>query len=198
MSSPPNPNDLSVLCTAPAARKSEVSIPFARSKIGFARSKIGARQLLIFRPPSPDIQLKKPVYLRRPPAPEVIHEPDSLARELRRAAPFSVFGRFVAIGAFVAVVALLFGLMLLPASRQSDARTTPVVTGSISALPQPSQQENGSKPALAEFQGPSRPRLLASLLSRAAQQQLLQQFLQWRKKANPTETFGMTPKARET
>jgi pectin methylesterase-like acyl-CoA thioesterase len=114
-----------------------------------------------------------------------------LVRELRRGALFGVVGRFAAIAAVLTVVALLFGLLLLPASRESDARTTSEVTGAItSARPQSSQQENGSKPALAAFQGfVAAP---ASQPSPPEQPQLLQQFLQWREKTNSAETSQRT------
>src|ERR1700688_4951548 len=76
-----------------------------------------------------------------------------------------------------------------PAPRQSVAASTPSdITGSTSTAPaQPSQGDVESKPALAEFKA-----LLASPPSQPAtheqSQQLLQNFLQWRKKANTTET----------
>jgi hypothetical protein len=178
-SDPTNPNDLAYY--APRERAKSVSLSQeARSQP--VRSPIS-------QPPSPDIRLKTPVYLRHPPAPEVIPQSAGLERELRRAALFGVAGRFVAVVGFVAVVALVFVLMS-PALRQSDASTTSSeITGSIrTAQPQSSQEENGSKPALAEFQG-----VLASApASKPATEdqppQLLQRFLQWRQKANSTET----------
>jgi hypothetical protein len=125
--------------------------------------------------------------LRKPPAFEVIQKNPGLERELRRAALFGVAGRFVAVAALLTVVALFF-VLVSPALRQSGASSTSSeITGSIT-LPQSTQEENGSKPALAEFQG-----VLASApASQPATQeqppQLLQQFLQWRQKANSTET----------
>jgi hypothetical protein len=123
----------------------------------------------------------------------------------RRAALFSVAARVAAIAGVVAVVALLFVIMK-PASRQSVAGSTPSdITGSTTTAPlqssqgdveskpaladppQSSQGDVGSKPALAQFKA-----LLASPPSQPAtheqSQQLLQRFLQWRKKANTTET----------
>jgi hypothetical protein len=85
-------------------------------------------------------------------------------------------------------VALLF-VIIKPTSRQSVAGSTPSdITGSTStAPPQSSQGDVELKPALAEFNA-----LLASPPSQPAtheqSQQLLQRFLQWRKKANTTET----------
>ena len=139
-------------------------------------------------PPSPDIRLATPVYLRQPPAHEAVYKPAVEKREVRRAALFGVAGRFVALAAFVTIVALLFVLMS-PTLRSTGANSTSSeITGSIStALPQSSQEENGAKPALAEFQG-----ILASApASKPAipeqPPQLLQKFLQWRQKASSTE-----------
>jgi hypothetical protein len=89
----------------------------------------------------------------------------------------------------VMVVVLLF-FIVKPAPRQLDAGSThSEITGSTrTALPQSGQGAVGSKPALAEFQAflssvpPSQP------ATHEQSQQLLQQFLQWRKKANTTET----------
>jgi hypothetical protein len=185
----PNPNDLSYYAP-PGLRERAKSISLsqeARSGLQEVRSEPASSSFS--HPPSPDVQLNKPLYLRGPLAPEIIHEPDGLVRELRRGALFGVVGRLAAIAAVLTAVALLVGLLLLPASRPSDAGTTSEVTGAItSALPQSSQQENGSKPALAAFQG-----VLAAPASQPSapkqpQQQLLQQFLQWREKTNSAET----------
>ena len=106
----------------------------------------------------------------------------------RRASLLSVAARVAAVAGVVAVVVLLFVIMK-PASRQSVASSTPSdMTGSTStAPPQSSQADVEWKPALAEFKA-----LLASPPSQPAtheqSQQLLQNFLQWRKKASTTET----------
>jgi hypothetical protein len=143
-------------------------------------------------PASFDIQLKNEVSnaLWNPLDPEVIHQPPGLAREVdRRASLFSVAACLAAAVAVVMVGVLLFVIMK-PASRQSVAASTSSdITGSISPpLPQSGQRDVGSKPALAEFQA-----LLASVppsqpSSHEQSQELLQQFLQWRKKASATET----------
>jgi len=121
--------------------------------------------------------------------PKAINEPARPTRDLdRRAALSSVAARVAAIAVVVAVVALLFVIMK-PASRQSVASSTPSdITGSTStAPPQSNQGDVGSKTALAECK-----ELLASPPSQPAtheqSQQLLQRFLQWREKANATET----------
>jgi hypothetical protein len=117
------------------------------------------------------------------------NEPARRTRDLdRRAALLSVAARVAAVAVVVVVVALLFVIMK-PASRQSVAGSTPSdITGSTSTVPpQSSQGDVESKPALAEFKA-----LLASPPSQPAtreqSQQLLQNFLQWSKKANTTET----------
>ena len=179
---PSNPNDLSYYAPRELRERGKSVSLSQEARLEPARSPISYR-------PSLDVRLKTPVYLRHPPAPEVIHGSAGLERELRRAALFGVAGRFAAVAAFVMVVALLF-VVISPALRQSGASSTPSeITGSIrTALPQSSQDQNEAKPALAEFQG-----VLASIpTSKPATPeqppQLLQQFLQWRQKANSTET----------
>ena len=122
-------------------------------------------------------------------APKATNERARHTRDLGpRAALLSVAARVAAVAGVVAVVALLFVIMK-PASRQSVAGSTPSdMTGSTStAPPQSSQADVEWKPALAEFKA-----LLASPPSQPAtdeqSQQLLQNFLQWRKKASTTET----------
>ena len=121
--------------------------------------------------------------------PKATNERARHTRDLdRQAALLSVAARVAAVAGVVAVVALLFVIMK-PASRQSVAGSTPSdMTGSTStAPPQSSQADVEWKPALAEFKA-----LLASPPSQPAtheqSQQLLQNFLQWRKKASTTET----------
>ena len=121
--------------------------------------------------------------------PKATNERARHTRDLdRRAALLSVAARVAAVVGVVAVVALLFVIMK-PASRQSVAGSTPSdMTGSTStAPPQSSQADVEWKPALAEFKA-----LLASPPSQPAtheqSQQLLQNFLQWRKEASTTET----------
>jgi hypothetical protein len=83
----------------------------------------------------------------------------------------------------VAIVALLF-LVMKPASRQSVASSSPSDT--TGSTPQPNQGDVKSNPALAEVKAlpvssPSQP------IIHEQSQQLLQRFLQWRKKAENTE-----------
>ena len=115
--------------------------------------------------------------------PKATNERARHTRDLdRRAALLSVAARVAAVAGVVVVVALLFVIMK-PASRQSVAGSTPSTS---TAPPQPRQADVEWKPALAEFKA-----LLASPPSQPAtheqSQQLLQNFLQWRKKASATE-----------
>ena len=121
--------------------------------------------------------------------PKATNERARHTRDLdRRTALLSVAARVAAVAGVVVVAALLFVIMK-PASRQSVAGSTPSdMTGSTStAPPQSSQADVEWKPALAEFKA-----LLASPPSQPAtheqSQQLLQNFLLWRKKTSTTET----------
>jgi hypothetical protein len=145
--------------------------------------------------------------ISRPASLDPKYEPARRTRDFdRRAALFSVAARVAAVAGVVAVVALLFVIMK-PASRPSVAGSTPSdITGSTTTAPlqssqgeveskpaladppQSSQGDVGSKPALEEFKAllasppPSQP------ATHEQSQQLLEDFLQWRKKANATET----------
>ena len=122
-------------------------------------------------------------------APKAINEPARRTPDLdRRAALLSVATRTAAVAGLVAVLALLLVIMK-PASRQSVASSTPSgMTGSTStAPPQSHQGDVRSTPVLAEFKAlltspPGQP------ATREQSQQLLQRFLQWRERANTTET----------
>ena len=184
---PTNPNDLTYY--APRELRERAKSP-ALTQEAISEPD---RSLTSYRPSS-DV---RPVYLRPPSAPGAIHQYGVLERDQRRTGLFSVAGRFAAVAAFVMVVALLF-VVISPALRQSGASSTPSeitgsikseVTGSIeTARPQSNQGQNEAKPALTEFQGflASAP---ASKPAAPPEQspQLLQQFLQWRQKANSTE-----------
>jgi hypothetical protein len=122
-------------------------------------------------------------------APKAIGEPARHARDSdRRAALPSVAARVAAVAGVVAVAALLV-VIIKPASRQSVAGSTPSeITGSTSiAPPQSSRGDVESKPAHTELNA-----LLASPPSQPntheQSQQLLQNFLQWRKTVSTTET----------
>jgi hypothetical protein len=151
--------------------------------------------LRAIQPPAPlDAQLESAVYesLRRPLEPQVLVEPQSLARELdRRNAIFGVAGRLAAAIGVSAVIALFFVIMM-PASRQSDTQSAfqASVQQFSAALAKTQPAEDTAKPALAEFQP-----LLATTASAepapaapAQDDKLLQQFMQWRQKSNSPGT----------
>jgi hypothetical protein len=121
--------------------------------------------------------------------PKVLHEPDGLAGEDRRSALFSVAVRFAAAVVVVSVVALIFVIMR-PASLQPNAGSTPTdITGSTRTALSPSGQgDDGSKPALAEFRAMIGSTPATQPATHEQSEQFLQQFLQWRQKANSTET----------
>jgi len=122
--------------------------------------------------------------------PKPINEPARRTRDLdRRAALLSVATRVAAVAVVVAVAALLFVIMK-PASRQSVAGSSPSdITGSTSTTPpQSNQGAVESKPALAEFKALLAPPPPSQPATHEQSQQLLQSFLQWRKKADTTET----------
>jgi hypothetical protein len=133
-----------------------------------------------------DTQLEDAVsdVLWHPLDPEVIHEPAGLARESDRRAALISFGVGVS-----AVVALFF-VTMLPASRQSDAASTSseIIPSMRTALPQSGQGDDGSKPALAEFQAILASAPASQPATHEQSDQLLQQFLQWRQKPHSTET----------
>jgi hypothetical protein len=128
--------------------------------------------------------------------PDLIDEPPGAEQ---RSALLTVAGRFAAVAGVVMVAALFF-VFVLPATRQSGAAlpapeiTGSTTTGSTKAAPsQVSQQDSASKkPALAEFQAllASPPASAPPATTPAAHeqsQQLLQEFMQWRQKADSSQ-----------
>ena len=110
----------------------------------------------------------------------------------RRGAMFGGAGRLAAAIGVSAVVALLIATKM-PATRQADGGTSvsAAVEPFTSALSQQHQGEDASRPALAEFQ----PLLAGGDTALATERgqtdtqptdKLLQQFLQWRRKASPS------------
>jgi hypothetical protein len=145
----------------------------------------------LFSPVSLDTQLENAVSnaLWHPLDPEIIHEPPGFEREMdRRAALITVAGRFAAAVGVSAIVALFFVIMV-PASRQADSASSSAgfLQSLKTALIPPAQKNEGSAPALADFQP-----ILASAQSvqpatREQSEQLLQQFMQWRQKPGTAE-----------
>ena len=174
----PAPDDLAYY--APGGLRERAKSQYSLSQK--ARSELGGSPMSSLA--SPGIELKNVAsdasWKRL--APEVIDEPPGLAwRDLL----FSVAGRFAAAVGVLMIVGLFFVIML-PALRQLNAgSSSSEITGSITtAGTQSGQRDNGSKPALAEFGN-----LLASVPATHEQSpQLVQQFLQWRQKADSTGT----------
>jgi hypothetical protein len=134
--------------------------------------------------------------LRRPLDPEVIHEPPEFVHELdRRIALISVARRFAAAVAVSAIVALFFVIMV-PASRdyarQPDGGASffsGILQSVRTALYQPFRKDEDSKPALSEFQTIlTSTRTSPPVMTHEQSETLLQQFLQWRQKPDPTGT----------
>src|SRR5450631_149895 len=142
-----------------------------------------------------DRQLENAVYesLRRSLDPEVMPDPPAITRETGRKAMFGLASRLaVAVG--VSAVVALFFVVMVPATRQSDAGSSlaSTIETFTAAVARTAPVEDPSKPALAEFKA-----LMASSgdsggqppsQQQAEKEKLLQQFLVWREKANPNET----------
>jgi hypothetical protein len=142
-------------------------------------------------PASLDMRLKNAVSdaLWHSLDPEVIHEPPGIERELdRRTALMSVAGRVAAAVGVSGIVALFFVIML-PALRLPDggSTTSAILQSMKSALLQPGQRGEDSKPAIAEFQTILASVPTSQLATHAQSEQLLQQFLRWRQRPNAAE-----------
>jgi hypothetical protein len=145
----------------------------------------------ILLPAALDTQLKNPPSdaLRRPLYPEIVREPDGLARELDwRGELFSLAARFAAVAGVVTVLGLLY-ILMVPAARTSDtASTSTEITGSTkTAQPQPGQVDLASKPALAQFKALLATTPVSQPAPHEQSEQLLQGFMQWRQKGNSAE-----------
>ncbi len=148
----------------------------------------------VARTNSLDRQLENAVYesLRRSLDPEVMPEPPAAARETGRKSMFGLASRLaVAVG--VSAVVALFFVVMVPATRQSDAGSSlaSTIETFTAAVARTAPVEDGSKPAIDEFKA-----LLASSgenggqltnQQQADKDKLLQQFMSWREKANPNE-----------
>ena len=143
-------------------------------------------------PASLDTQLENAVSnaLWHPLDPEIIHEPPGLAEELdRSAALMTVAVRFAAAVGVSAIVALFFVIMV-PASRQADsgAAASALMRSIKAVLLQPGRSDEGSKPAIAEFESILASSQTGQPATHEQSEQLLQQFLQWREKPGSIET----------
>ena len=146
-----------------------------------------------FSPASFDSQLESAVFdaLRHPLDPELMNEPHLESKK----AMWTVAARFAAAIGVAALVALFF-VVAVPGSRQSDGETSPSALSSVTQSIKSTLLQAGEtspKPAINEFQA-----LLASTppsAPAASEQdnQLLQQFMQWREKPDPATPQRTTP-----
>jgi hypothetical protein len=140
-----------------------------------------------------DAQLENAVYesLRRPL--DSLAMGETRAREMeRRGTLFGVTGRQVASIGLSGIIALFF-LIMMPTARQPDNTQlfAAAVQSLTTALSQQHQSETPPTPALAAFYSLLASGDTAQAAERGQPEQesdkLLQQFLQWRQNANPSE-----------
>jgi hypothetical protein len=138
-----------------------------------------------------DSRLENAVYqsLRRPLDSQATSETRPLAREMRRRGTLlGHAGRLVAAIGVSAIIAQLFVIMM-PAARQPD--NTQVFAAAMqsytTALSHRYRSEDAAKPALATFQSVLASDDTAQAGEREPSDKVLQQFLRWRQKANPSE-----------
>ena len=130
-----------------------------------------------------------PHSMRRPAESRAMSETHGLARG---STLFGGAGRLAAAIGFSAIVALLF-VTMMPAARQPDGPQSfsAAVEPFTTALSQQHQGEDGSRAALGEFRpvlgGDDNGQVAERVQTDTRQtDQLLQQFLYWRQKANPS------------
>jgi hypothetical protein len=138
-----------------------------------------------------DSRLENAVYVspRRLLDSHAMSETRALAGEMkRRGTLFGLAGRLVAAMGVSAIIAQFF-VVLMPGARQPDnTQVFAAAMQSFTALSQQHRSEHAPRPALAGFQS-----LLASDDTAQAERpenesdKVLQQFLQWRQKANPSK-----------
>jgi hypothetical protein len=121
-----------------------------------------------------------------------ISEAPALVPEMERGGTwFGLTGRLVAAIGVSAIIAQVFVIMM-PAPQQPDGmRFAAAVQPFTTALSQQHQDEDASKPAPARFRSRVASADTAAAPGRAQREKeadkVLQQFLQWRRKANPNE-----------
>src|SRR5437764_12616857 len=116
--------------------------------------------------------------------PEVMQEVSALARDHvgRRKGLFGA----AAIG--VSALAALFVVLMVHASQEQDAGASFAAAVQSLKTAQPQQAEAGSKPALAEFRGLLTSTEAGQDATHEQAEKPLQQFMQWRQKADTGET----------
>lgn len=138
-----------------------------------------------------DSELEDAVYqsLRWPLDSQAMSEIRALTRETkRRGTLFGLAGRLAAAIGISAIIAQLFVIMM-PAARQPD--NTQVFAAAVqsytTALAQQHRSEDTAKPAFATFQSVLASDDTAQAGEREPSDKVLQRFLQWRQRANPSE-----------
>ena len=140
-----------------------------------------------------DSELENAVYesqsLRWPLDSKAMSEIRALTRETKpRSTLFGLAGRVVAAIGVSAIIAQLFVIMM-PAARRPD--NTQVFAAAMqsytTALSQRHRSEDTAKPAPATFQSVLASDDTAQAGEREPSDKVLQRFLQWRQKANPSE-----------
>jgi hypothetical protein len=116
--------------------------------------------------------------------PEVVPEPPGLGRGRQSWSMAGFAGRIMLSVVVAAVAALFFVIMMArqPSARSSLASTLATTTAALSGN---AEAEEASKPALAEFREMLATAGEANQATPRQSDQLLQQFLVWRKKAYP-------------
>jgi hypothetical protein len=141
-----------------------------------------------------DRQLENAVYesLRRSLDPEVMPAPPAIGRETERKAVFGLASRLaVAVG--VSAVVALFFVIMVPATRQSDAGSSlaSTIETFTAAVARTAPVDDGQKPAIAEFKAlmttPADDAEQPTAQQQAEKDKLLQQFLVWREKSNTND-----------
>jgi len=146
----------------------------------------------VSRTSSLDRQLENAVYesLRHSLDPEVMPEPPGFGRGKERKT-LSSFASRLAVAVGVSAIVALFFVIMTPASRQPEAGSSLATTleNLTAAVAHPSQADDSAKPALNQFKAllDAPPEPSGQLANQHQSEQLLQQFMTWREKANPND-----------
>jgi hypothetical protein len=143
-------------------------------------------------PPAPlDSRLENAVheFLRRPRDSRATSESRPLAREIkRRGTLLGHAGRLVAAIGVSAIIAQFFVIMMPTARPPDHAQVFAAAVQSFSTgLARQQRSESGPKPALAAFQSLLVSDDTAPAAERGQSDKVLQRFLRWRQKVNPSE-----------
>ena len=146
-----------------------------------------------FSPASFDSQLESAVSdaLRHPLDPELMNEPHLESKK----ALWTVAARFAAAIGVAALVALFF-VVAVPGSRQGDGETSTSTFSNVAQSIKTTLFQSGEaspKPAINEFQALLSATPPSTPAASEQDNQLLQQFMQWREKPDPAAPQRTTP-----